>query len=70
MTLHSWLRKSFRTVFDSISLSKPEVLQPQTGESSLSNIQCPVCGYYCLGHGGVGCIDKPFLVFGSKIPKV
>lgn len=19
---------------------------------------CPVCGYYCLGKGGVGCIDK------------
>jgi len=21
--------------------------------------QCPVCGYYCLGNGGIGCIDKP-----------
>ena len=21
--------------------------------------QCPVCGYYCLGRGGHGCIDKP-----------
>jgi hypothetical protein len=20
---------------------------------------CPVCGYYCLGNGGMGCIDKP-----------
>jgi hypothetical protein len=20
---------------------------------------CPVCGYYCLGKGGIGCIDKP-----------
>lgn len=20
---------------------------------------CPVCGYYCLGKGGNGCIDKP-----------
>jgi len=19
---------------------------------------CPVCGYYCLGNGGVGCINK------------
>ncbi len=26
------------------------------------NIQCPVCGYYCLGNGGFGCIDKPRLV--------
>lgn len=25
-------------------------------------IQCPVCGYYCLGNGGHGCIDKPSLV--------
>ena len=22
---------------------------------------CPVCGYYCLGKGGVNCIDKPKL---------
>ena len=26
------------------------------------DIQCPVCGYYCLGKGGIGCIDKPFYV--------
>jgi hypothetical protein len=26
------------------------------------DIHCPVCGYYCLGRGGMGCIDKPFLV--------
>lgn len=26
------------------------------------DIFCPVCGYYCLGKGGVGCIDKPFYV--------
>jgi len=25
-------------------------------------IQCPVCGYYCLGNGGHGCIDKPGFV--------
>ena len=24
-------------------------------------VHCPVCGYYCLGKGGVGCIDKPKL---------
>jgi hypothetical protein len=23
------------------------------------DIHCPVCGYYCLGRGGFGCIDKP-----------
>lgn len=26
------------------------------------DIQCPVCGYYCLGKGGMGCIDKPWMV--------
>lgn len=25
------------------------------------DIQCPVCGYYCIGKGGFGCIDKPKL---------
>jgi len=28
---------------------------------SPANEQCPVCGYYCLGNGGHGCIDKPTL---------
>lgn len=26
------------------------------------NTQCPVCGHYCLGKGGIGCIDKPQLL--------
>jgi len=26
-----------------------------------ADIQCPVCGYYCSGKGGVFCIDKPAL---------
>lgn len=26
---------------------------------SINEDQCPICGYYCLGHGGKGCIDKP-----------
>lgn len=25
------------------------------------NETCPVCGYYCNGNGGIGCIDKPAL---------
>lgn len=29
---------------------------------SAKDIQCPVCGYYCNGKGGIGCIDKPELV--------
>jgi len=24
----------------------------------IEDAQCPVCGYYCLGNGGKGCIDK------------
>lgn len=28
-------------------------------ENNPENIICPVCGYYCLGKGGHGCIDKP-----------
>ena len=28
---------------------------------SPEDIYCPVCGYYCLGRGGVCCIDKPTL---------
>lgn len=26
------------------------------------DMQCPVCGYYCLGKGGRGCIDKVGMV--------
>jgi hypothetical protein len=26
------------------------------------DIICPHCGYYCLGNGGIFCIDKPFFV--------
>ena len=31
-------------------------------EQRHEDISCPVCGYYCLGRGGMGCIDKPFIV--------
>jgi hypothetical protein len=24
-----------------------------------ANLHCPTCGWYCLGKGGLGCIDKP-----------
>jgi len=29
---------------------------------SLLESQCPVCGYYCTGNGGFGCIDKKSLM--------
>ena|SRR3990167_5158720 len=31
-------------------------------EDKIEEAQCPVCGYYCLGKGGNGCIDKPSMV--------
>jgi len=31
-----------------------------------TSAQCPVCGYYCLGNGGEGCIDKPSML--AKLP--
>jgi hypothetical protein len=31
-------------------------------EGKPEDIMCPVCGYYCLGKGGMGCIDKPSIV--------
>lgn len=27
---------------------------------------CPTCGYYCLGKGGIGCIDKPSMMGETK----
>lgn len=33
----------------------------QTPGSLRNREQCPVCGYYCSGKGGYGCIDKPAL---------
>jgi len=31
-------------------------------EEVYTDLICPVCGYHCLGNGGVGCIDKPGMV--------
>jgi len=41
-----------------ISCSKYE----EPTEDSFEEETCPVCGYYCLGKGKIGCIDKPSLV--------
>ena len=32
-------------------------------EENFENIVCPICGYYCVGKGGIGCIDKPFILY-------
>lgn len=34
-----------------------------------NDISCPVCGYYCAGKGGIGCIDKPAMLKGAP-PKL
>ena len=46
------LARYFREFVDEVS-SQP------THPADAENVQCPVCGYYCLGKGGHGCIDKP-----------
>lgn len=35
-------------------------------ETKVEDIICPVCGYYCLGRGGFGCIDKLSLFESEK----
>jgi hypothetical protein len=35
----------------------------------IENIVCPVCGYYCIGKGGIGCIDKKSLYENQKLLK-
>ena len=49
-----------------MSLGFPCACLCGTGRVSLcepDDIVCPVCGYYCLGKGGQGCIDKPSLTW-------
>lgn len=41
-----------------------------TGEEKPEDIHCPVCGYYCIGKGGVGCINKLAIVVQSRIDKL
>lgn len=43
--------------------------KPDMKKKDYSEEQCPVCGYYCIGKGGFGCIDKPSLVDFIKIDK-
>ena len=41
-------------------------VQSMVASEDMANVQCPICGYYCLGNGGAGCIDKPELIRNSK----
>jgi len=40
---------------------RTRLAQPEPEEKKYTEESCPVCGYYCLGKGGVNCIDKPKL---------
>ena len=42
-----------------MSSAHKKIKSSSSRNSESADIQCPVCGYYCLGHGGIGCIDKP-----------
>ena len=44
-----------------IELLRARLAQPEPEKKKYTEESCPVCGYYCLGKGGVYCIDKPKL---------
>jgi hypothetical protein len=48
-------------MFDSIK-DKILSLLEELNNDKPENFICPVCGFYCLGNGGVGCIDKPSMI--------
>lgn len=39
------------------------------GIFATSEVYCPVCGYYCLGRGGMECIDKPMIIAKERLRK-
>jgi len=56
-----------------VSLASIETLRarlsaPEPKEKKYTEESCPVCGYYCLGKGGVNCIDKPKLCVINTAP--
>lgn len=36
-----------------------QLTEPRRDRGEGFDDQCPVCGYFCVGRGGIGCIDKP-----------
>lgn len=42
------------------------MLKQRTELEEAEAMQCPVCGFLCVGKGGVGCIDKLGLVNAIK----
>ena len=49
------MRKLFRKMRNWLDLG----FRPKETSYNPANEYCPECGYYCLGHGGFWCIDKP-----------
>ena len=47
--------------FRAIEALRARLAQPEPEAKKYTEAICPVCGYYCLGKGGVNCIDKPKL---------
>lgn len=49
------------TTDNPIETLRARLSAPEPEEKKYTEESCPVCGYYCLGKGGVYCIDKPKL---------
>ena len=49
--------------------TRPEPEAEPVRNNAFDDEICPVCGYYCNGKGGFGCIDKPVLTGLRKPPK-
>lgn len=64
----AWLRKNLFDVLSALEKAQRVEESKTANEQRPEDIQCPVCGYYCLGKGGNGCIDKPKLVESAKAP--
>ena len=47
----------------------PAVKRENNISKNSIKIQCPVCGFYCLGKGGFSCSNKPELI-GSTTWKI
>jgi len=61
--MFNWFKKR------SLLKSKLDKMRAEKLEDLLNDVSCPVCGYYCLGKGGSGCIDKPTLLEPVSLPK-
>jgi hypothetical protein len=54
-------KEAFAMMRSAIETLSARLSAPEPEEKKYTEESCPVCGYYCLGKGGVNCIDKPKL---------